>query len=198
MVTSQARFEVLSRCMPLSGVREPLDRVTVDELDQVVYVTLIDANGQGRPAADAVARAHGVVSRTLRTGVAETFVQVHRALEGRSGVSLGILRIRRAPRQMDFFGLGRVYGVVAGQADETLVSEPGTLGLGLPKVPSPITMAYQPGDLVALASDGLIDTWELAALWRNRDAELVALVNQAAGPQGRLPEDGSIVLVRLA
>ncbi len=198
MVTSKVRFEVRSSCTPLPGVREPLDRVVVEALDRVIYVTLIDANGQGRSAAAAVDRALGMVRRSLRTGVSETFVQVHRALEGCSGVSLGILRIQSAPRRLEFFGLGRVYGVVAGQEDQTLVSEPGTLGLGLPKVPAPIGMGYQPGDLVALAADGLIDTWELAAIWRNREAELEALVSQAAGSQGRLPDDASIVLIRLA
>lgn len=198
MVSAKVRFEVVSRCTPLSGVREPLDRVVVEEIDGVVFVALIDANGQGRPAAEAVERALGAVRRTLRTGIAETFVQVHRSLAGRSGVSLGVLRIERDPRRVEYYGVGRVYGVIAGLFDDNLASEPGTLGIGLPKVPTGAGFSYQPGDVVALAADGLIDTWDLATLWRFHEADLGSLIARVAGPQGRLPDDASIVLVRLA
>lgn len=198
MVSTRVRFEVLSRCTPLAGVAQPLDRVVVEELDQLVYVTLIDARGQGHLAAESVNRAALVVRRQLRSGVAETFVEVHRTLEGAAGVSLGVLRIQKRPRRVEFFGVGRVYGAIAGLVDETLVGQPGTLGIGLPRVPGPVTMEYAAGDLVVLAADGLVDTWDLAAIWRHRDAELASLVNRVAGPQGRLPDDASIVLVRLS
>ena len=198
MVPTKVRFEVLSRCTPLPGVREPLDRVIVDKLDQGVRIALIDARGQGCSAAESVDRAGGTVRRALRSGAADTFVQVHGALEGRSGVSLGILRIQRRPRRLEFFGVGRIYGAFAGLVDQTLVSEPGALGLGLRKVPSPVELTYSAGDLIALAADGPVDAWDLAALWRHREADLGTLVNLAAGPHGRLPDDASIVLVRLA
>ena len=99
---------------------------------------------------------------------------------------------------IEFTGVGRVYGVVAGSVEQVLTSVPGTVGVGLPKGLSPVLVRAARGDLVSLAVDGVVDAWELAKLWRRTDRpRLAALVQLISGLPDRLPDDGSVLLARL-
>jgi hypothetical protein len=196
MVATHRRFQSLVRTTPLSGLTHAPDRVLLLEDDPVLVVAVIDAVGQGTAALRSVETAEAIANRVLRAAMAEAFVEVHQALVGRPGVSLGVARIDFEARRLTFAGVGRVYGLLAGRAAETLLSEPGTLGVGLPKVPVGQTFAFGPGDLLCLATDGLVDIWDVAPLWRHPAASLPFLLGCAAGAVNRLPDDASIVMVR--
>ena len=198
MIGTPFMFEHLIRVVPLAGVREPSDSGLVIEDDHGAIVALIDAAGQGRAAAESARRAATIVRRVAGRSVAETFLEVHRALDGEPGVSLGVARLDFATSRIEFTGVGRVYGAVAGSVERVLTSVPGTVGVGLPKAPSPGVIQAARGDVLVLAVDGLVDTWDLAKLWRRADQpSLASLVQSLSGFPDRLPDDGSVVLARL-
>ncbi len=198
MIGTPFKFEHLIRLLPLAGVREPSDSGLVIEDDQGAIVALIDAAGQGRAAAESARRAATIVRRVANRSVAEAFLEVHRALEGEPGVSLGLARLDFATSRIEFTGVGRVYGAVAGSVERVLTSVPGTVGVGLPKAPSPGVIQAARGDVMVLAVDGLVDAWDLAKLWRRADhPPLASLVHSISSFPDRLPDDGSVILARL-
>lgn len=197
MVVTHTRYQSLAKVTPLSGVSRPTDRILVLDGDGGPVVVVIDAGAQGPGAARSVEQAEAIVRRVLRDGVAETFVQIHRALADKPGVSLAVGVVDSAARRLTFSGVGKVYGVLAGgDLSETLQSEPGTLGVGLPRVPAPQVFPFHPGDLFCLAADGIVDVWDLAAVWRHRTAALPTLLQRVAGSPDRLPDDAAIVFLR--
>ena len=198
MIGTPLPFDHLIRVLPLSGVREPSDVALVIEDERGALVALIDAAGQGRAAAASARRAEAIVRRVANRSVADAFLEAHRALLGNPGVSLALARLDFATSTIEFTGVGRVYGAVAGSVERVLHSEPGTVGVGLPKVPSPVAIRAAPGDLVVLAVDGVVDVWDLAKLWRRTDQPpLAALARSISGLPDRMPDDGSVVLARL-
>lgn len=199
MIGTPPAFDHLIRVLPLSGVREPSDAGLVLEGDRSAILALVDATGQGRGPAASAARALSVVSRVAPTNLADAFLQVHQALEPGPGVSLAIARLDFAKSTIEYAGIGRVYGMVAGSVDRLFISVPGTIGVGLPKALEPVTVRFGRGDVLVLAVDGLVDAWDLAKLRRRTDRPtLAALVQLISGVPGRLPDDGSVVLARLA
>ncbi len=198
MIGTPPTIEHLIRVLPLSGVREPSDAGLVVESDYGAIVALIDAAGQGPAAAAVARRVLEIVRRVATRSVADAFLEVHRALEAGPGVSLAIARLDFAASTIEFVGVGRVYSVVVGSVDRVFTSVPGTVGVGLPKAPEPLTVRFGSGDLMALAVDGVVDAWDLAKLRRRTDRlDLPSLVQKISGLPGRLPDDGSVVLVRL-
>lgn len=198
MIGTPPLFEHLIRVLPLSGVREPSDAGLVMETDHGAIVALIDSAGQGRAAVGSAWTALEIVRRLATSSVPGAFLAVHQALAAGPGVSLAIARLDFAGSTIEFMGVGRVYSVVAGSVDRVFTSIPGTVGVGLPKAPEPVTVRFGSGDLLALAVDGLVDAWDLAKLRRRTDRlDLPALVQRISGIPGRLPDDGSVVLVRL-
>lgn len=196
MVVTRAAFDHLAACHPLSGVREPWDAVLVVDRQPDLLVALIDAVGQGDSARAAVTRARDLAALHLADSVAGTFQAVHEAVGGTKGVSLGVARIRPGAGVMEFTGMGRVYGAVAGRAERVFASDSGTLGVGLHHMPATTSFRYQAGDTLVLAADGQVDTWDLRPLWRHRTDPLPELLARLEAAGGRAPEDASIVLAR--
>ncbi|MGE3618592.1 MAG: SpoIIE family protein phosphatase [Gemmatimonadales bacterium] len=191
-------YEHLAVCLPLSGVRDPLDRAVVVDQPPDLVIALIDAVGQGEPARAAVERAAAVLDPT-RQSFAEAFVAVHQAVDGSQGVSLAIARLSSDRRILEFAGIGRVYGGLTGPTGGRLLnSVPGTVGLGKPKVPPTERHTYRPGETLVLLADGQVDVWDLSRLWQAPREPFDALVRRlaATGAAGRLPEDASIVAAR--
>ncbi len=198
MIGTPQTLEHLIRVLPLAGVREPSDSGLVIEDARGAIVVLIDAVGQGRVAAASARQVAAIVRRVAPRSVAEAFLEGHQALEGEPGVSLAICRIDVVASTVEFTGVGRVYGALAGSVERVLTSVPGTVGVGRPKVPPPELIRVASGDVVGLAVDGLVDVWDLARLWRRTDRpSLAELVRAISGVPGRLPDDGSVVLARI-
>ncbi len=198
MIGTPLAFEHVIRVVPLAGVREPSDAGLMIEDDRGAIAVLIDAVGQGQAAAAAARRTAAIVRRLAPRSVAEAFFEAHQALAGEPGVSLAMARIDFSTSTVEFTGVGRVYGALAGSAERVLTSLPGTVGVGLPKVPPPELFRVARGDVVVLAVDGLIDVWDLAKLWRRTDRpSLAELVRAISAVPGRLPDDGSVVLARI-
>ncbi|MFN0178986.1 MAG: SpoIIE family protein phosphatase [Gemmatimonadales bacterium] len=164
-------------------------------IDGGLLVAIVDAVGQGTGAARVAEAAASVVRRSARLAVGEVLTRVHQALAGTAGVSLAVARCRRDA--VEFGGIGRVYGAVLGaEGVELLQSEPGTVGIGLPRPPVVFTRGWAARDALVLAADGLVDCWDLAA-GRGQGAEpMAALVQRLSGYAARLPEDAAIVVVR--
>lgn len=196
MISALTRIESLTRCVPLAGTAYSADAAIVIDRGDDVILALIDATGRSPEAEAAVRVVEGVVCRQAGSHPASVFEPAHRALGGAGGVSLGIVRIAPDRGELQFAGIGSVYGFVAGDVPAVLTSEPGTVGLGLPKVPTVRTLPWSRGGALALAADGVVDVWDLAALWRHRNSSLESMVERIAGGLGRLPEDASVILAR--
>lgn len=196
MISALTRVESLSRCIPLAGMARSGDAAVVIDRGDDIIIALIDATGRTAEAEAAVRVVEGVVRRQVDGYPASVFEPAHRALGGSAGVSLGVVRIDPDRGELQFAGIGSVYGFLAGDVPVVLTSEPGTVGLGLAKVPAVSTYAWGQGGTLALATDGVVDAWELAALWRHRSGTLETLVERISGGLGRLPEDASVILAR--
>lgn len=196
MISALTRVESLSRCIPLAGMGQSGDAAVVIDRGEDIILALIDASGHSAEALAAVRVVEGVVRRQVDGYPASVFEPAHRALNGTTGLSLGVVRIDCDRGELQFAGIGSVYGFLAGEVPSVLTSEPGTVGLGLPKIPTVRSYSWPHGGTLALAADGVVDAWELAALWRHRSSPLESMIDRIAGGYGRLPEDASVILVR--
>ncbi len=196
MISALTRIESLSRCIPLAGMAQSGDAAVVIDRGDDIILALIDASGRSAEAEAAVRVVEGVVRRQADGHPASVFEPAHRALGGAIGVSLGVARIDPDRGELQFAGIGSVYGFLAGEVPMVLTSEPGAVGIGLPRIPTVQSYPWPQGGALALAADGVVDAWEVAALWRHRSSPLDTLIDRIAGGYGRLPEDASVILVR--
>lgn len=195
MVALAARFEVHCATYPLPGIRESSDVAMAIPVDGGLLVAIVDAVGQGTGATRVAEEAASVVRRCARLAVGEVLGRVHQALVGTAGVSLAVARFRRDA--VEFGGIGRVYGALLGaEGVELLQSEPGTVGIGLPRPPVVLTRDWDASDVLVLAADGLVDCWDLAAARGHGAVPMATLVQRLSGYAARLPEDAAIVVVR--
>lgn len=196
MPLTAVRFESHALCLPLAGVREPSDAAVIQTCGAGLLAILIDPCGQGQSALVAAKRAVVEIGRG-GPGLAGLFPRIHRAVLLTQGVSVGAALIDPVAGRFEFAGIGRVYGAVATPSGiEVLASDQGTLGVGLPRSPSVVSLPWQSGSTLVLAADGLVDAWDLTQLRHGLSGPLESLGRRLGGYQHRMPEDASVVLVR--
>jgi negative regulator of sigma-B (phosphoserine phosphatase) len=144
----------------LPGEEESGDLHLVAPHDGGVLVAAIDGLGHGSEAAEAARKARLTLERNAGADLAELFVAAHSALARSRGVVMSLASF--APSgSLTWLGVGNVEGtLVRGdqrpvrRADSILLLG-GVVGFQLPPL-RPSTTLVQPGDLLILATDGIV------------------------------------------
>jgi anti-sigma regulatory factor (Ser/Thr protein kinase) len=117
---------------------------------------IVDGLGHGGGAAEAAAEAVATVSQFLRVSASEVIVRTHNALKKTRGAAMSIAIVDHERLMMTYAGIGNVSAVLLnGQSSRSLVSQNGTLGAILPRVPQEYSFPIARETVLLMFSDGL-------------------------------------------
>jgi serine phosphatase RsbU (regulator of sigma subunit) len=143
------------------GEVESGDLHLVYPLGRGVLVAMADGLGHGAEAAEAARMAMAIVERTAEEPLPFIMRACHQAIVATRGVVMSLVRFDPAGRMFSI-SVGNVEGVVLRadpeQRREWLVSQSGALGHTLPTLRER-SMPVAPGDVLALATDGIRPTF---------------------------------------
>jgi phosphoserine phosphatase RsbX len=143
------------------GEVESGDLHLVHPLGRGVLVAMADGLGHGAEAAEAARMAMAIVERTAEEPLPFIMRACHQAIVATRGVVMSLVRFDPAGRLFSI-SVGNVEGIVLRadpeQRREWLVSQSGALGHTLPTLRER-SMPVAPGDVLALATDGIRPTF---------------------------------------
>lgn len=126
------------------------------EPSRSIYM-MVDGLGHGPGAADAANEAVTTVARFGRESATEIIVRTHDALKKTRGAALSVAIVDHDRLIMKYAGVGNISAtLVTGTSSRSLVSQNGTLGAILPRVPQEFTYPIERDTLLLMFSDGLI------------------------------------------
>lgn len=146
---------------PVAGEVESGDRHVVATAGGQALLAVIDGLGHGRDAAHAAIEASAVLGRWSGGAIEPLIAECHQRLRGSRGVVVSVAVIEPVGATLTWLGVGNVEGVLvragaAGrQGRESLLLRSGVVGYQIPRL-QPRTLALAPGDLVVLATDGIV------------------------------------------
>jgi anti-sigma regulatory factor (Ser/Thr protein kinase) len=117
---------------------------------------LVDGLGHGEGAAEAASEAVATVSRFQKERATEIIVRTHDALKKTRGAAMSVAIVDHARMVMTYAGIGNVSAVLLnGQSSRSLISQNGTLGAVLPRVPQEYTFPISRETILLMFPDGL-------------------------------------------
>jgi anti-sigma regulatory factor (Ser/Thr protein kinase) len=154
-------IEVGALCVPLAGEDACGDGWAAScDLDGATLLA-VDGLGHGPEAAKAAVAAVEALERQPAGPSAEVVQRAHEALRITRGAALSVARIDYPASTLRFAGIGNVAGmVVSDEGRRALVSHNGIVGHNMRKVQE-FAVAFPPGALCVLHSDGLHTQWDL-------------------------------------
>jgi anti-sigma regulatory factor (Ser/Thr protein kinase) len=125
-------------------------------------VLVVDGLGHGPAAYDVAKRALRAFGEHADTGPEALLHVLDRALHTTRGAVAAVTEIDWTNRQVRYAGAGNIAGTLVSKEGQTfgLVSQPGTLGQGVPRTQE-FTRPWPEDGLLILHSDGLSNRWEL-------------------------------------
>ena len=158
-------------------------------------LAVVDGLGHGPEAALAAETAAATIEEHAPEDLVELLQRCHEALRTTRGVVMGIARLRPESAELEWLGVGDVDGVVArGQEVQLtwLVQRSGVVGAQLPAGVSTSRVSLQPGDTLALATDGVrTDFTQLVP-----DVPPQQLAERILAECGRRDDDALILVAR--
>lgn len=176
---------------PLGGLEEPEDLGLVRLDGREVGAFLVDPGAHGKPGLEIRRR----VEQALPGDPADLYLRLHRKLAGSAGASLAMLRILPAEGVVHFSGVGTIRGLIVSSGAHRFRSAAGVLGVGLPVPPVRLEARWGPGSWAILASDGLVEGWDLDRLRLHPFRSIDGLVHRIRQLGPRLPDDASMLLI---
>ena len=156
-------FEIGAVCVPKSGESVCGDGWIVLDQPTRMLLLLADGLGHGPSAAEAAWTAVDVVREHATLPLTDLMHVVHPALRPTRGAAVALAAIDRRTQVVEFVGVGNVAGrIVSPQAEKSMVSLPGTVGVDLRKINS-FTYPWSDDALLILHSDGLTTRWNLSS-----------------------------------
>jgi negative regulator of sigma-B (phosphoserine phosphatase) len=155
---------------------------------------VIDGAGHGRGAHVVAAEAAALIrTHAFERALEEMIRQIHEMLRGRRGVAVSLLRLRLADARLEFVGVGNVELRSHGPTGINPVPVAGILGRALRRLKR-YTYTVQPGDFLALFSDGISSRFSI-----DRYAMLPAAqaAQRIVTEQHKPIDDGTCVALRV-
>jgi len=122
---------------------------------QSLYM-VVDGLGHGPGAAEAADEAVAVVSQSAGEPTSEIITRVHNALKKTRGAAMSVAVVDHDRRIVTYAGVGNIScNLLHGVTSRSLVSQNGTLGAVLPRVPQEYTYPIEPNTILLMFSDGL-------------------------------------------
>jgi hypothetical protein len=122
--------------------------------------------------------------------------QVHNAIRGTRGATVGILRIDTGRNKLTFSGIGNIEGQIYSKSRKTnLLSYGGIVGHNI-RTPRVFEFDFNKRETVCLYSDGIISRWQYEEIdWQQTPAQNAEyIVNQYS----RNTDDATVLIIRYA
>lgn len=159
-------------------------------------VLLADGLGHGPQAAEAAQAAVGVFGRDPHGDLRATLEEAHRELRTTRGAAVTALQADGGDGSIRSAGAGNVtVRIVAGDADRTLLSQHGTIGVQIRRLQE-VRAEWPPHAVIVLHSDGIEGRWspQLIHPLLAHDPALIAAVLVRDHFRGR--DDATVVVLR--
>jgi negative regulator of sigma-B (phosphoserine phosphatase) len=141
------------------------DLSAVREQPEGVLIAVADGLGHGPEAAEAAAVAVAALDNWPGHPVSRLMERCHAALTGTRGAVLALAALDARRERLTWLAVGNVEGRVIRRTPDgrreaqSLLMHSGIVGHRLPKL-HPTTIAIQPGDVLAIATDGIRGEFE--------------------------------------
>ncbi|HZD66304.1 MAG TPA: SpoIIE family protein phosphatase [Acidimicrobiales bacterium] len=145
----------------MAGEETSGDLWAVVAMEDAVLLAVVDGVGHGPPARVAARRAVEVLGERPDQPADALLSRCHRSLVETRGAAVTVATLGFSTPAVSWLGVGNVAGVVVqatAWGTRTMASAPlhgGIVGYQLPPLRAPGALGVRPGDLVALASDGI-------------------------------------------
>jgi len=139
---------------PYPGEAISGDACFVQEYDGKTLIGVVDGLGHSQGAALVAQKAIHYLEEHYREGLAKTMRGCHETLRGTRGVVMGLALVDPERSTLTYAGVGNICIRVVGAESISLVSANGIVGDVLPGIREE-KVAYTPGDLVIMHSDGV-------------------------------------------
>lgn len=192
----QIEWAVAARCRP--GEVTTGDLAVVDVRRDATLVAGIDGLGHGREASQAARRAAEAIRHRPGDDLVTLTWRCHQALRGTRGAALSLACLSCVNDELTWLGIGNVEGRLisgagsAGSLRASLVLASGVPGHELPRV-RPETVPVRAGDIVIIATDGVLPTFA-DALDISGSAEEIS--ERVLANHWKRPDDALVVTVR--
>ncbi len=184
-----------STVRPFPGQALSGDSTLVRELEQGLFIAIVDVLGHGPEAHELTLTIDDYLSRYASFDLAGLIVRLHDHLRGSRGAAVGLCAIDPASGSLEYTGIGNTAIRRFGSAETRLVSQDGVLGQNM-RSPKPQLLQLQPGDLILFYTDGVSDRFAAAdypGLAWHSPQEVVSNVVQRFGKDH---DDAACIAVR--
>lgn len=179
---------------PVQGESTSGDACLVLESPDQVLVAVIDGLGHGKDAHEAAQAALACIRANENCPLDTLLTCCHEALRHTRGAVIAVARIDRRQHRLVHAGIGNIETrIIGAQRSYHPVSINGIAGHTLRKIRCE-TFPFEPGDLLVMHSDGISDRFDLSALARERDLQLLA--SQLVHAHGRHHDDQLLLILR--
>jgi hypothetical protein len=156
-------YGVAGRALAGAAVSGDLSWVRQD--GDSVHIAVIDGLGHGPEAAEAAASAVAALEASREQLVSRLMMDCHVALAGTRGAVIGLAELDARRETMNWLAVGNIAGRLVrptperGRSRSSLLILGGIVGHRLPHLHLS-TVGFQPGDIVAMATDGIDSEFE--------------------------------------
>jgi len=182
------------------SIPKPGEQVNGDEFvvvhlsENITVAAVIDGLGHGKEANLAARMAREQILARPDLGLDAQITQIHNAIRGTRGATVGIIRIDTGQNKLFFSGIGNIEGQIYSKTKKTnLLSYGGIVGHNI-RTPRIFEFDFNKGETVCLYSDGIVSRWQYETIdWQQppqKNAEYI--VNQFS----RLNDDATLLIIR--
>jgi serine phosphatase RsbU (regulator of sigma subunit) len=155
-MTVNGTLQHSSRIRPCPGHHVSGDAVVTRELEDGLFVAIVDVLGHGPEAHELTRVIDAYLTRYGSADVAGLMRRMHDYLKGTRGAAVGFCAIDAGKGRLEYVGVGNTAIRRFGRTETRLVSQDGVLGHNMRSL-MPQALQLEPGDLVVLYTDGVSD-----------------------------------------
>ncbi len=162
---------------------------------RMITICVVDGLGHGVYAERAAQAAVNYVSRHLTVPLADIFAGCDQALRRTRGVAMGLAVIDEAAEALSYAGIGNPRAIVVGEGISRLRNDYGIVGSGYSAL-SAETISFRRGDLIILATDGVVETVDLSTYDTTEPCDEQQLANRILRDWRRDTDDDAVLVGR--
>jgi len=198
---------------PLNPHTEKSLELLVPSATERILLTLVDATGHGREAAEASNTILACLKQYQDLELTALIEKCHQAAIDSRGAALAMVSIDFGQHQIRFMGVGDIHmqmGIFTSRPTlkrtlipvpgfkrvETLLTNNGIVGYNLPKVIHEQVQEYLPGDMVAIYSDGIVSDFNISRLADARVIQAVEIASRIMHYHRSHSDDATIVVLK--
>ncbi len=160
-----------------------------------ITLCVADGLGHGIYAERAAQAAVDYVDRHLEAPLEDIFAGCDRALRRTRGVAMGLAVIDAAAEQLSYAGIGNPRAIVVGERISRLRNDYGIVGGGYHAL-SAETVSFRSGDLLILATDGVVETVDVSTYDPAEWSDVQGLADRILRDWRRDTDDAAVLVGR--